>query len=248
MQKYTLKEHFLELKARLLKVIIFFIIASGISYWFSDLIYLFLLDPLVGLSETGLRKVIYTGLTEAFVTYIKLALFAGFIMTTPIMSWQIYFFLAPGLHKREKRIVAFSLFLSPVLFLLGGFFLYYAILPKAWAFFLSFENTDHSIPLLLEAKISEYLTLVTELITAFGLAFQMPIILIILTLLGIVSSEGLIKKRRIAIVINFIIAAIFTPPDVLSQLGLALPLLLLYEISIMLCKLVENKRSEDVRY
>lgn len=248
MQKYTLKEHFLELKARIVKIIIFFIIASGISYWFSDLIYLFLLDPLVSLSESGLRKVIYTGLTEAFVTYIKLALFAGFIMTTPIMSWQIYFFLSPGLHKREKKIVAFSLFLSPMLFLLGGFFLYYVILPKAWAFFLSFENTTHQVPLLLEARISEYLSLVLQLIIAFGLAFQMPIIMIILTLLGIISSAGLVKRRRVSIVINFIIAAIFTPPDVLSQLGLALPLLLLYEISIILCKFVENRGSEDARH
>jgi sec-independent protein translocase protein TatC len=242
MQKFTLREHFLELKSRLIKVLSFFIIAFFISYYYSDNIYQFLLEPLVVLSHDGIRKVIYTGLTEAFVTYLKLGAFTAFLLTIPVICWQIYFFIAPGLHTREKKIISFVLVLSPLLFFTGAFFVFYLVMPKAWHFFLSFENKNALLPLVLEARVSEYLSLVMQLIIAFGVAFQMPVIMVICAVLGIITSEALRKRRRIAIVINFIIAAIFTPPDVLSQIGLAIPLLLLYEVSIILCKFVENKR------
>lgn len=242
MQKFTLREHFSELKSRLIRVLSFFIIAFFISYYYSDNIYQFLLEPLAINSRDGIRKVIYTGLTEAFVTYLKLGLFAAFLLTIPIICWQLYSFMAPGLHTKEKKIISFGLILSPLLFFTGAFFVFYLVMPRAWHFFLSFENRNAILPLVLEARVSEYLSLVMQLIIAFGVAFQMPIIMVIFAVIGIITSETLKKRRRLAIVINFIVAAIFTPPDVLSQIGLALPLLLLYEVSIILCKFVENKR------
>jgi sec-independent protein translocase protein TatC len=185
--------------------------------------------------------VIYTGLTEAFFTYIQIAAFAALSLTMPVISFQIYKFIAPGLYPKERHIASAILCLAPILFWSGGLFVFYCVVPKAWQFFLSFEIKDATMPLILEARISEYLHLIIQLILAFGLAFQLPVIFLILTLLGIVSSAFLINKRRIAIVINFVIAGIITPPDILSQIALALPMLLLYELSILACKFLENR-------
>jgi sec-independent protein translocase protein TatC len=243
MQRYTFKEHFIELKNRLLRIICFFIISFGVCYYFIDEIYNFFLSPLSSLISDGNRKIIYTGLTEAFFSYIKLAIFSAFCITLPVICYQCYAFVTPGLILREKRIVSATLGLSPILFYLGGLFVFYFVMPRAWEFFLSYENSDIILPLVLEARISEYLSLVIQLTLAFGIAFQLPIIMVILAVIGLVSSHALKEKRRIAIVIIFIIAAIFTPPDVISQIALAIPLLLLYEVSILLCKLVEKKGS-----
>ncbi|NRB11209.1 MAG: twin-arginine translocase subunit TatC [Rickettsiaceae bacterium] len=243
MHKYTFREHFLELKQRIIKILAFFVLVFLVSYFYSETIYQILIEPLasIGNSKEKIRKVIYTGLAEAFLTYLKLSLFTAFLLTMPIISWELYRFIAPGLLKTEKKIAAFALFLSPILFFIGSFFVFYLVMPRAWYFFLSFENTGTILPLILEARISEYLNLVMQLITVFGLAFQMPIIMVILNILHLVSSKALAKKRRLAIVINFIMAAIFTPPDVLSQIALALPLILLYEVSIIMCKFIENR-------
>ncbi len=241
LQKYTFKEHFIELKKRLLRVIFCFILFFGISYWFKENIYDFFLKPLVDLSGATDRKIIYTGLAEAFFSYIKLSIFVAFSSTLPFICYQIYAFISPGLHAFEKRIVLTVLAFSPILFYCGSFFVFYFVMPRAWGFFLSYENTNISIPLVMEARISEYLSLVIQLTVAFGSAFQLPIIIVILGVLGLVNSAGLKRQRRVAIVIIFIVAAIFTPPDVISQIALAIPLLILYEVSIMLCKLVENR-------
>lgn len=241
MRTYHLKEHLLELKQRILVVFVSFIIAVIMCYYFSNYIYNFLLKPLIDLSQTTNRKVIYTGLTEAFFTYLKLSVFSGFMIILPIITFEIYQFIKPGLYKTEKKLAVLMLTISPLLFWLGAGFVFYVVIPKAWHFFLSFENNNLSMPILLEARISEYLDLVIQLIIAFGVAFQLPIVLLILTMLGIIDANTLKKKRRLAIVINFIIAGILTPPDVLSQFALALPLLLLYEISIVLCKFIQNR-------
>lgn len=241
MQKYTFNEHFAELKSRLLKVLRFFLVAFCLCYWLSDDIYKIILSPLVEVIGDSGRRVIYTGLTEAFFSYIRLSAFAAFILLFPYCCYQVYSFIKPGLHKNEKKVVSFVLFLSPILFYIGCFFMFYVVMPNAWLFFSSYEKAEIGVPLVLEARISEYLGLVIQLTLAFGMAFQLPIIVVVLSVIGVVSAESLEKRRRAAIVVIFIVAAIFTPPDVFSQIALAIPLLLLYEISILFCKSLEKK-------
>ena len=243
MQKYTLKEHLVEIKKSLLVIFAFFLAAFALCYNFREEIFELLLSPLINLSDKGGRKIIYTGLTEAFFSYIKLSIFSAFSIIIPIICYQIYSFIAPGLLVNEKKLVTLILSFSPILVYTGGFFIFYFVMPRAWEFFLSYENSSINIPLVLEARISEYLDLVIQFTFAFGMAFQLPVVMVILGALGLVGSDSLRRKRRISIVIIFIVAAIFTPPDVISQIALAIPLLLLYEVSIILCKLVEKKRS-----
>lgn len=247
MKSYSFKEHFSELKARFLRVIVIFIIGFIICYYFSEEIYNILLEPLAKLTHDNIRKLIYTGLAEAFFTYIKLAAFSSFVIIMPVIAMECYFFVKPGLYPEERIYAKFIFFMSPILFWCGSFFVFYFVMPRAWQFFVSFENDNIIIPIILEARISEYLNLVIQLIIAFGIAFQIPIIILILNLLKILTVKGLIKKRRLAIIVNFIIAGILTPPDVFSQFALAIPMLLLYEISIITCKCVEN-RGSNVRY
>jgi len=198
----------------------------------------------VELNYNNTRKIIYTGLTEAFFSYIKLAAFSSFMIIVPFIAIETYLFIKPGLYKSEKKIAASLLFFSPILFWFGAIFVYCYVMPNAWKYFLSFEHSNASTTIVLEAKISEYLNLVTQLIIAFGCAFQIPIIMLILTLIRIVQVETLKKNRRLAIVINFIISGILAPPDIISQFILAIPMLLLYEISIILCKYIQNKERE----
>lgn len=243
MQKYTLKEHLVEIKKRLLIVFAFFIAAFAFCYCYREDIFELFLTPLFELSDKGGRRIIYTGLTEAFFSYIKLSIFSAFSITIPVICYQIYSFIAPGLLLSEKRLIILILSFSPVLFYIGSFFVFYFVMPRAWEFFLSYEKDAINIPLVLEARISEYLDLVIQFTFAFGIAFQLPVVMVILGAMGLIESNFLRSKRRISIVIIFIVAAIFTPPDVISQIALAIPLLLLYELSIVLCKLVEKKRS-----
>lgn len=242
MQKYTLKEHLLEIKKRFLIVFAFFIAVFALCYSFREEIFDLFLNPLADVLDREGRRIIYTGLAEAFFSYIKLSVFVAFAIVIPIICYQLYAFIAPGLLTGEKKLLILILSLAPVLFYIGSFFVFYFVMPRAWEFFLSYENSSINIPLVLEARISEYLDLVIQLTFAFGMAFQLPVIMVILGMLGFVSSDFLRSKRRVSIVVIFILAAIFTPPDVISQIALAIPLLLLYEISIILCKLVENKR------
>jgi sec-independent protein translocase protein TatC len=243
MQLYTFREHFIELKQRIINILCVFLMSFCFCYYYSDRVYDFLLKPLAQAGSMELRKVIYTGLAEAFFTYLKLAAFSSLIIIFPFITFQVYRFVSPGLHKMEKKIAAFILLASPLLFWGGGLFVFYYVMPKAWQFFLSFENVNSNIPIVLEAKVSEYLSLIIQLFLAFGLAFQLPIIILILNLFKVLSVESLRRRRRLSIVINFILAGVLTPPDVISQLALAMPLLLLYEISILMCKLVENRKS-----
>ena len=248
MEKYTFREHFRELKKRFFKLFGMFIIAFGLCYWFSDNIYRIILSPLVEITGDNSRKIIYTGLTEAFFSYIKISAFAAVILIFPFCCYQLYAFISPGLHREERKIIAGVLSLSPILFYSGCFFMFYLVMPNAWLFFISYEKVDVGVPLVLEARISEYLSLVIQLMLAFGLSFQLPIVMIVLSSIGLISTEALKRKRRIAIVVIFVVAAILTPPDVFSQIALAIPLLLLYEFSILLCKLLEKKSLKNVRY
>ena len=248
MKKYTLKEHLIELKQRLFKVIIFFFIAFFCCYLAREFIYNILLSPLIELSISTNKRVIYTGLTEAFFSYIKLSFYGAFFITIPMISFQIYKFISPGLKGFEKKITFFTILASPLLFYIGSFFVYYFVMPRAWDFFLSYEIKQEILPLVLEPRISEYLNLVMQLTLSFGMAFQLPIFIIILSIIGIIKPNFLRKQRRFAVVIIFTVAAIFTPPDVFSQIALAIPLLLLYELSIILCELIEKNKVKNVRH
>lgn len=247
MDKYTFGEHFTELKKRFIKVLIVFVVLSGISYFFSEDLFRLLLFPLRELLGDS-HKIIYTGLTEAFITYLKLACYSGLYLSLPYLLLQIYKFISPGLYSYEKKLIGFTLFFAPFLFYSGAFFVFYYVMPKAWQFFLSFETIDRFAPITLEARLSEYLSLVLQLVTAFGFAFQLPIIMVICNVLGFVSANSLKNKRRLAIVIIFTLAAICTPPDILSQIALALPLMILYEVSILLCKFLEQRRKDNAGY
>ena len=232
-----LLDHLVELRTRLMWSMGAFVIAFIACYYFSTQIYAFLARPLVDIlsAQSGEpRRLIFTALTEAFFTYIKVAFFGAAFISFPMMATQLWMFIAPGLYRSEKHAMAPFLVASPVLFLGGAALAYYFVFPAAWTFFLSFETPDGAggLPVQLEAKVSEYLGLVMRLIFAFGLAFQLPVLLTLLAKVGIITVAGLRKYRRYAYVGMFIVAAIITPPDVITQTGLAIPLILLYEISI----------------
>jgi sec-independent protein translocase protein TatC len=241
----TVSEHLIELRSRLLKSIIFLLFAFIICYIFSDKIYNFLVHPYAEAvkNDDVPRRLIFTALHETFLTYLKLAFFTAFFISCPLILMQIWKFIAPGLYKDEKLALLPFMIATPLLFLLGGMLVYYLIMPLAIKFFLSFETTaiNGSLPIQLEAKVNEYLSLIMRLIIAFGISFQLPVFLTLLAKVGFVGSEYLKTRRKYVIIIIFSVAAILTPPDPITQIGLAIPLLLLYEISIFTVKLVEKK-------
>ena len=241
--------HLTELRKRLIHSFIFLIIFFIICYFFAEYLYGFLVEPYAqAVREDGTnRRLIFTALQETFLTYLKVSFFTAFFVTCPFILMQIWKFIAPGLYKHEKTAILPYLVLTPVLFLLGGMLVYYLIMPLAIKFFLSFETTGMStnLPIQLEAKVNEYLSLVMKLIFAFGISFQLPVILSLLARVGIVNSNFLKERRKYFIVIIFAAAALLTPPDPITQIGLAVPLLILYELSIFSVKIIENKKLRD---
>ncbi len=226
--------HLIELKKRLVYSLIALFLTTAIAYLFSKEIYAFLSEPLVmALADQGeTRRMIFTGLPEVFLTYIKLSFFTGLMVSFPYIAYQLWLFVAPGLYKDEKKFVIPLLIATPVLFFTGAAFVYYFVLPNAWGFFLSFESVDTAVPIQLEAKVSEYLSITMQLLFGFGFAFELPVFIILLNRAGLVKRETFVKGRKYAIIIIFTVAAFLTPPDVLSQISLGIPMMLLYEIGI----------------
>jgi sec-independent protein translocase protein TatC len=246
-RQMPLLDHLVELRNRLMYSCGAILIGFLICYFFAEHIYAFLVQPLADVyqGQTG-RRMIYTGLAEAFFTYVKVAFWAGAFLTFPIVAVQLWMFIAPGLYRTEKQAFLPFLVATPFLFFLGGAMAYYVIFPLAWRFFLSFETPggDGTLPIELEARVAEYLSLVMKLIFAFGLSFQLPVALTLMGRVGLITSQQLATNRRYAIVAVFVVAAVLTPPDVISQVGLAIPILLLYELSIIAVRMVERRRAQ----
>ena len=238
-----------ELRKRLIHSLIFLFIFFLVCYYFSDFIYGFLVDPYAQAVKNDdiERRLIFTALQETFLTYLKVSFFAAFFITSPYVLIQIWKFIAPGLYEHEKKSIMPYLVLTPILFFLGGMLVYYLVMPLAIKFFLSFESTGiaTNLPIQLEAKVNEYLSLVMKLIFAFGLSFQLPVVLSLLARIGLIDSKFLKERRKYVVVLIFTVAAVLTPPDPITQIGLAIPLLILYELSIFSVKIIEKKIDKN---
>jgi len=246
-KKSSFIEHLTELRSRLVKSIVYLFAFFIVCYFFAENIYSFLVAPYAdAVKDDGLnRRMIFTALHETFITYLKVAFFAAMFVTSPIILTQIWKFVAPGLYKNEKKALLPYLIATPTLFLFGGMLVYYLIMPLAIKFFLTFETSAQlsNLPIQLEAKVNEYLSLIMRLIFAFGISFQLPVLLSLLARVGFIDSEYLKKRRKYVIVIIFAVAAILTPPDPITQIGLGIPLLILYELSILSVRLIEKKKN-----
>ena len=247
LEEMSLIDHITELRKRLIWSFVYILIIFIVCFYFADQLFSFLAYPLINLLDTeNGQGFIYTALQEAFFTELKIAFFFSLFFSFPLVAMQIWKFIAPGLYKNEKSAFLPFLIATPVLFFAGGAMVYYLIAPLAWKFFLSYQNLNPSgIPIRLEAKMGEYLSLMMRFIFAFGLAFQLPVVLGLLAKANLVTYTSLKKFRKYSIVIAFLAAAFLTPPDPFSQISLALPIIILYEISIFIAKSIQKKQKKD---
>jgi sec-independent protein translocase protein TatC len=245
-----LMEHLIELRRRLMWAIAAFFAAFLLCFTFAKQLFIILVIPFrwaVEWAKLPQDKVelIYTAPQEFFFTQVKVAMFGGMVLAFPVIASQIYKFVAPGLYRNEKRAFLPFLFASPLMFLLGAALVYFYFTPMVMWFFLSMQQSGDDIQISLLPKVSEYLSLIMTLIFSFGLVFQLPVVSSLLVRAGLITSESLKDKRKYAIVIAFVAAAILTPPDPVSQIGLALPTILLYEVSIWLAGMIERSRAKE---
>jgi sec-independent protein translocase protein TatC len=236
-----LLDHLIELRGRLMKSIMALGLAFSVCLYFADVIFAFLVRPLTAAFPPGEGRLIYTKLYEAFFVEIKVALFAAFFVSFPIIANQLWAFVAPGLYAKEKKAFLPFLIATPVLFTSGAALAYYVVMPTAFRWFLTFEGDKGGLKLEALPGTGDYLALVMQFILAFGISFLLPVLLMLLNRAGLVTREQLIRLRRYMIVLIVAVAAVITPPDVVSQLMLAVPMLLLYEGSLLLMWFTERR-------
>ena len=252
----TIIEHLTELRNRIFVIFAAFLVLFVACFIrpfgsdtanIADIVYRFLQAPLADILLERGGRMIFTGLHEGFFTQVKVAFFTALCITFPLMLIQIWKFVAPALYRNEKTAFAPFLAATPILFALGAAMVYYLVIPLAWQFFVSFENIggEGALPIEVEPRISEYLTLVMRLMFAFGLSFELPVVLLLLVRAGLLTADSLASKRKYAILFAFIAAAILTPPDVISQVLLAVPVILLYEISIITARFMRRNDDEE---
>ncbi|MBN1281521.1 MAG: twin-arginine translocase subunit TatC [Alphaproteobacteria bacterium] len=229
----TLQQHFAELRRRVLWTLLIFAIAFGIGWFVSPFIQDFLTEPLMAVWPDG--KMLYTGLADGVLIQFSLATLLAIIVAIPVVLWHIWEFVAPGLHKNEKQFILPILILSPILFLMGASFAFYILFPFVFKFFVTL-NQSAPVPSVLMPAMKDYLSFSIGLLKIFGIAFQMPLVMVLLNRLGVLSRAAVVKFRRYAIVFIFVVAAMLTPPDIISQTILAIPMIALFEISIIFMK------------
>jgi len=248
-KKMPLMEHLIELRRRIIFSMVAFIVCFVIAFFFANPIFDFLTKPLADVwqGQEG-RHLIYTALQEKFFANVKVAMFGGLVLAFPVIAFQLWAFVAPGLYKNEKTAFAPFLIATPIMFIMGASFVYYIFIPNAFRFFASFEEVAHdgALAITAEPKVSEYLSLVIQLILGFGIVFELPVLLTLLISAELLEAKTLAKQRRYAVVAGFIISAILTPPDALSMMMMAIPLVGLYEISILIGRIIEARRRRRI--
>jgi sec-independent protein translocase protein TatC len=243
--KAPLLDHLIELRGRLLKCVWALFLTGAVCFYFSEQIFAFLVQPLKEAFGDGGGRLVYTKLYEAFFVQVKVAIFGAFCLSFPIIANQLWAFVAPGLYAKEKKALLPFIIMTPVLFLMGASLAYYVVMPTAFHFFLQFQGNSGGLTVEALPSTDAYLTLVMQFILAFGISFLMPVLLMLLNRAGFVTRAQLIGMRRYMIVAAFVLAAVLTPPDVVSQLMLAIPLLLLYEITIVAIWFTDRKQARD---